>query len=220
MNSFAHLTFALALSETFGGMTVIIALSSLAPDLDFYLTHRGIMHNPFFALFLIAIIPRYKRSFALGYLSHLFLDAFTPMGIPILLTKFTLNRMEAEPFVILLSLAVIFSTKLQAMLRQNKKLAIFLTSIFFLSSITPTVAIMPPARIILEEPYGAVITYGHATKLPLDFASTVHENSALSLNGYTLKLSKFSCEGFVFVKGYYNKKTKRLERVSPASILG
>ena len=74
MNSFAHLSFALALSQAFGLSAVVTALASLAPDLDFYLSHRGVMHNPLVATAIIALLPKQRRSVAVGYLSHLLLE--------------------------------------------------------------------------------------------------------------------------------------------------
>lgn len=89
-----------------------IVVGSLAPDIDApysvmgrmffvgrFMAHRGIMHTPFFgsilsfsmyALFrLVRFSPEVKSagiSFALwffvGYISHLFLDMCTPMGVP------------------------------------------------------------------------------------------------------------------------------------------
>lgn len=61
-----------------------IFLAALLPDLDLAFLHRKLFHNLFFG-FIIGVVlllyPVLILPFCVGFLSHLALDAFTPMGI-------------------------------------------------------------------------------------------------------------------------------------------
>ncbi len=71
-------------------------MGAYLPDFDLHYRHRKLLHNLFSALLLtliawiilnrinLGIVPDQSvawKSFMLGYLSHLFLDALTPKGV-------------------------------------------------------------------------------------------------------------------------------------------
>ncbi|HID79026.1 MAG TPA: metal-dependent hydrolase [Aquifex aeolicus] len=89
----------------------LVVIGSTFPDIDLkfsslvppkgkkkslFNTHRGITHHPFWAVALLTLwgflenrFPQYEfyweflYAFWVGYLSHLVLDALTPLGIPV-----------------------------------------------------------------------------------------------------------------------------------------
>ena len=93
----------------------LILLGSILPDIDeskskinqwfglgkiaaFFARHRGIFHSLIFTAFLFLLISFFTQTYyayalALGYLSHLIGDAFTPIGIQFLypFSKFKLS---------------------------------------------------------------------------------------------------------------------------------
>ena len=107
MIGLTHLGFGLLTGEMFRNPLSIVlsAAGSVLPDVDTYsksiatkitfsngknryLKHRGIMHSLFMpTLIFLVYFVIYKNTmilpFVVGYLSHLFLDMFTPSGIPI-----------------------------------------------------------------------------------------------------------------------------------------
>ncbi len=220
MNSFAHLSFGLALAEIFGLSPVLTALASLAPDVDFYFTHRGPLHNPAIVLLALPLPPEKKRPILFGYLSHLLLDCCTPMGVPLLFTRFSLDLPSLEPFVILFSLALLLSGRLRSLLlSQRRRLSIAL-AVFLLLRLSPIHPIIPPGRLILEERRGRAVTYGFARKLPARFGRTLHQDSELSLHGFSLLLSDFEAEGWTAVVGFYEPAKREMVRVRKAPLLG
>jgi inner membrane protein len=107
MVGLTHLGFGLLTGEIFGA-PLSIALSgvgSVLPDIDTfsnsiavkitfskgknkYLKHRGIMHSAFVPLLIYLVYYVFFKNniilpFIIGYFSHLFLDMFTPAGIPL-----------------------------------------------------------------------------------------------------------------------------------------
>lgn len=77
------------------------AILAIAPDVDYvfpaewgtFFIHRGITHTPLFAFVVIAsaYVIRRRRSdvavTALALGSHLVIDAFSPMGLPLLISS-------------------------------------------------------------------------------------------------------------------------------------
>lgn len=108
MLGFTHLTFGLFLEghASLPSLT-LVGLGSLFPDLDTNsqiakvfkqnkseIKHRGLLHAPFTAGVIFLLYYFIFRNFAIlpfivGYLSHIFLDALTKEGAPLLypLTK-------------------------------------------------------------------------------------------------------------------------------------
>ncbi len=116
-------------------------MASVLPDIDLLLefpkrrnllnAHRGITHHPIIPAFLLLVAVKLRPdsillyenllSFSLGYFSHLLLDMFTPLGIPMLFTyyprlSFKLVRSggfgETTVFIVLL-LAFILTVKIE-----------------------------------------------------------------------------------------------------------
>lgn len=100
-----HLMFALAIAYLLRLPKLPAAIGGIIPDIDmvlqweFPLTHRGMVHSPFFLLvsvvllYLVADKPA-TFAFGTGFLSHLLTDIITPAGIPLLYPLplyFTLN---------------------------------------------------------------------------------------------------------------------------------
>lgn len=90
MYGFTHAAFALALCYLLRLPVVTGVLAGLLPDMDVlvpFLEHRGMLHTPlaagFFGMLLFAASDSRSTAegFAVGYLSHLFIDAFTYTGI-------------------------------------------------------------------------------------------------------------------------------------------
>ena len=213
MNSLAHLCFALAFSEAFALQTIPVSILSLAPDIDFYFTHRGFLHNPLLPLAALLFIPRKNRSSLFGYFSHLLLDLLTPMGIPFLFTRFTANLPWLEPFVIAASLAVVFSKALQGILRKNIKLLSLATACALLLVTSPTVPFVSPARLILGNYNNTrAITYGFAEELSWESGG----DSSLSMDGYTIAIDRLQLKGPVMIEGIYKKG--KMMRAKPAPL--
>jgi len=108
MLGFTHLTFGLFLEGHASVPSLaLVALGSLFPDLDTNsqiakvfkqnkseIKHRGFLHAPFTVGVFFLLYYFIFRNFAIlpfiiGYLSHIFLDALTKEGVPLLypLTK-------------------------------------------------------------------------------------------------------------------------------------
>ena len=100
-----HLMFALAIAYLLRLPKLPAAIAGIIPDIDmllqweFPLTHRGIIHTPFFLmvsvvlLYLVADKPT-TFAFGAGFLAHLLTDLITPAGILLLYPLplyFTLN---------------------------------------------------------------------------------------------------------------------------------
>ncbi len=122
MVGLTHLGFGLLTGEMFGNPLSIVlsAAGSVLPDIDTYsksiatkitfsssknryLKHRGIMHSLFVpASIFLVYFAIYKNAmilpFVVGYLSHLFLDMFTPSGVPIFMPLY--NRELKFPITI------------------------------------------------------------------------------------------------------------------------
>ncbi len=93
MLAFTHAIFGLALGYIAELPIVYLMLGALLPDMDLILngaapfTHRGIVHTPIAALtiallfFLLTWRKGSSLALLIGYISHLFLDTFTPAGI-------------------------------------------------------------------------------------------------------------------------------------------
>ncbi len=93
MIGLTHVIFAFSLIYILRLPIVAGIISSILPDLDltftfaFPLVHRGILHTPIALIVLTTLfylITQNKSStlaFAIGFLTHLFLDSLTPMGI-------------------------------------------------------------------------------------------------------------------------------------------
>ena len=93
MYALAHACFGAALVTVVGTTPVYGAIGGLLPDVDTLLgevlplSHRGLTHTPIIALVLAGLLylitDDLDDSLALGtgYLSHLFIDTFTPAGI-------------------------------------------------------------------------------------------------------------------------------------------
>lgn len=93
MYALAHACFGAALVTLVGTTPVYGAIGGILPDVDTLLgevlpiSHRGLTHTPVIALvlagFLYLLTDDLSDSLALGtgYLSHLFIDTFTPAGI-------------------------------------------------------------------------------------------------------------------------------------------
>jgi len=93
MIDLAHAIFAFALVFILRLPVIMGIIGALLPDLDitfdfiFPFVHRGVLHTPVALLVfsvLFYLITKNKGStisFSLGYLTHLFLDTFTPAGI-------------------------------------------------------------------------------------------------------------------------------------------
>ncbi|WP_456455377.1 metal-dependent hydrolase [Thermovibrio sp.] len=113
-------------------------IGSLLPDIDLkkglpkfrqnrtlFNSHRGITHHLFILPFLLILsvyvkdyfnesLGRYLLSFTVGYASHLFLDALTPLGIPYKLSYYPRLSLKlfktgkfGEVFVILVLIALL-----------------------------------------------------------------------------------------------------------------
>lgn len=218
MNGFAHLSFGLLLAKVLGLDTEVTALASLAPDLDFYLSHRGIFHNPLFVMVPCALLPKHRRSFAAGYLSHLLLDLCTPMGVPLLFTRFTLGLAWLEPGVVLFCLVALFFTRVTKVLKKNRRKLATAVSVTVLLTITPVTPLVTPFRVPLVG--GRVVSYGIARNLPPRFSGKLHMDSEICLNGHCVRVEDFQTEGLVVVEGYYDKKKKMLVRARPAPVFG
>lgn len=93
MYALAHACFGAALVTLVGTTPVYGAIGGILPDVDTLLgevlplSHRGLTHTPIIALVLAGVMylitDDLGDSLALGtgYLSHLFIDTFTPAGI-------------------------------------------------------------------------------------------------------------------------------------------
>lgn len=93
MYAVAHAFIGAGLITIIGTTPVYGALGAILPDIDILvaeiapISHRGLLHTPLIAVFLTAVLylATGDRDDALalgtGYLSHLFLDTFTPSGI-------------------------------------------------------------------------------------------------------------------------------------------
>lgn len=111
MQDVTHLLFALALAYVLDLPVVYAMIGGLLPDADLLLvawlpiTHRGIMHTPFFtgfaaaALYLVSNRRAVAAALAVGMLSHLYLDTLTPLGVrwlyPVTMEQFTLDVVRA-----------------------------------------------------------------------------------------------------------------------------
>jgi inner membrane protein len=121
-----HLFFALTLAYILRLPRIPAAIGGVIPDLDlllqfgFPLTHRGIVHTPFFLavciVFLYLLVDSSTTfAFGAGFLSHLLLDIINPSGILLfypLPVYYTLNlapynNIVANLGIIILSLVAI-----------------------------------------------------------------------------------------------------------------
>lgn len=122
MIGLTHLGFGLLSGELFNSPASILisGLGSVLPDIDttsrsiatkitfskrknIYLKHRGIMHSlmvPFLIYLFYWLIFKNNTilPFIVGYLSHLFLDMFTPMGVPLFMPFY--NKRMRFPLLI------------------------------------------------------------------------------------------------------------------------
>jgi inner membrane protein len=88
-----HASFAAALAYLTGFPMAPFILGSVLPDLDtildfgFPLVHRGVVHTLLFIAITVPAVWLYTKkkdvtmSYALGFMSHIFIDTLTPMGI-------------------------------------------------------------------------------------------------------------------------------------------
>ncbi len=93
MIDLTHIIFAFFLAYILRLPLVMTMIGSVLPDLDltfnftFPFVHRGILHTPLALItlsILFYLITKNRDStlsFSLGYLTHLFLDTLTPIGI-------------------------------------------------------------------------------------------------------------------------------------------
>lgn len=163
MNSPAHVAFALALARIFPLDLTFIALGSVAPDLDFALQHRISLHTLLFPLifFLAARLLKkdWLNGFAVGMLSHIFLDSFTVTGVAFLYPyksiMYSVNLPDMDFPVIALSLLVILSVKIQQFLKglaatkARKFIALFLVVYFLL--LIPSVYELKVPELLLQK---------------------------------------------------------------------
>jgi membrane-bound metal-dependent hydrolase YbcI (DUF457 family) len=107
MIGFTHFGFGLLIGISFSSKyaPILSGLGSVLPDVDSknsminklihsysnnrYLKHRGIMHSLTVPLIIYLVYFAFLRNnlilpFIVGYISHLFLDMLTPLGVPLL----------------------------------------------------------------------------------------------------------------------------------------
>jgi len=136
MNLLSHLLFAISISEVLGLNTVIVAIFSVIPDIDFMigLTHRGLTHSlTIIGIIVLISFMGYKifgkkkynqvknyHSIVIGLLAHLVLDILTFMGVQLLFpfgkfysyNFFNSYDVESNLFVVFVSLVVLINKNL------------------------------------------------------------------------------------------------------------
>ena len=203
MIAFTHLFFALCIAHILRLPRVPVLIASVLPDIDilfnleFPLSHRGVVHTPVFMLAcMFAIYFIYRNSdaslgFGAGFLSHLFLDTINPTGIawfyPISSAFISLNLAHyndvfANIGIILLSGAVIVLSEHRRKFHLSKFLLlnVLIAGTILISSLSGILASE-------NEKYGNYTVSGLLEELPVNKYVSVSGRVSRILNDYISK---------------------------------